>query len=69
MWLSDDKRQPPAQRIVYTGIIVDTIKGRFFCPDEKRVAFISAVRELGESARMTARAVAAVRGKAHHYSS
>jgi len=51
MWLSDDKRQVPGQRVVYTGIIVDNIRGRFFCPEEKRAAVVSAVRELGKSTR------------------
>jgi len=68
MWLSDNKKQLPRQRVVYTGIILDTIQGRYFCPEEKRGAIVSVLRGMCEAGRMGAREVAGVRGKVGHYS-
>ena len=67
LWLNNNKRQLPGQRIVYTGIILDTIQGRYYCPEEKRIALISVLQDMGAAALMPARAVASVRGKLLHY--
>ena len=63
LWLSEDKKQEAAQRVKYTGIIVDTIRGRFFCPEGKRAKLVAALKEMGVASAMSARGVAGVRGK------
>ena len=67
LWLSVDKKQLAGQRIYYTGIGVDTIRGRFYCPEAKRVQLVAALQELGAASSMTAREMARVRGKVLHY--
>ena len=66
--LTDKKRQCPSQRVQYTGIIVDTIVGRMFCPDEKRVALLALLAEIGLATSVGARTLAKCRGKILHYS-
>ena len=68
LWLSEGKKQEPGQRVEYTGIIVDTIRGRFFCPEGKRAKLVAALKEMGGASAMSARGVAGVRGKVLHYS-
>ena len=66
--LTDKKRQLPSQRIHYTGIIVDTIAGRMFCPEEKRLSLLSLLAETGLAVSVSARVLARCRGKVLHYS-
>ena len=66
LWLSDDKKQLGGQRIHYTGIGVDTIRGSFYCPEAKRAKLVAALQELGAASSMTARKVAVARGKVLH---
>ena len=68
MWLSKDKKQGPSQSVCYTGIVVDTELGRYFCPEEKLVKLVESLRELQGRTRMSARGIAGVRGKVLHYS-
>ena len=67
LWLSDDMKQLAGQRVDYTGIRVDTIRGKVYCPEAKRVKLVAALQGLGAAASMTAREVAGVRGKVLHY--
>ena len=66
--LSDDKRQEAAQRVTYTGIVIDSVEGRVFCPDDKRAGIVAAITRLAAGGPRGAREVAAVRGKLIHYS-
>ena len=66
--LTDGKRQVAAQRVTYTGVVLDTVKGRFFCPADKLATLVAVLGEMGASVSMSARKVAGVRGKVLHYS-
>jgi hypothetical protein len=64
--LADKKRQEPSQRIQYTGIIVDTVAGRLFCPPEKLAGVVTALRNLMARTSAGARVIAGCRGKLQH---
>ncbi len=66
--LSPSKRQGISQRAEYTGVILDTITGRFYIPEKKLEKLRASLRELGESTSFTLRTLASVRGRALHYS-
>ena len=65
--LADDKRQVVSQRVTYTGVIIDTIAGRLFCPEIKRLGVLVRVGDLASGGLRSARALAGVRGKLLHY--
>jgi len=66
--LSPSKRQGISQRAEYTGVILDTITGRFYIPEKKLEKLRASLRELGGSTSFTLRTLASVRGRALHYS-
>ena len=66
--LSDDKRQLPSQRVVYTGMVVDTFKRTISIPPEKKVrlaAFLEGFFDLREAPLSD---LASLRGRVQHYS-
>lgn len=66
--LSLSKRQQISQRAEYTGIVLDTISGRFFIPEKKLVKLRASLTDFGESEAFTLRSLASVRGRILHYS-
>ena len=55
------------QRGAFTGLAIDTHKGRFHMMQEKLVSMVSAQDDLAAAALSTPRIIARVRGKALHY--
>ncbi len=55
------------QRGAYTGLAIDTHKGRFHMLPDKLASMFSALDELAAAAVSTPRVIARVRGKALHY--
>ena len=66
--LSPSKRQGISQRAEYTGVILDTIAGRFYIPEKKLEKLRSSLREMIGSSSFTLLSLASVRGRALHYS-
>jgi hypothetical protein len=66
--LSTTKRQPAAQRFVYSGIIFDTVLGLFLLPDEKHDKIMEDLTALLAAPSTTARDLAEVAGRLLHYS-
>ena len=66
--LSPSKRQGISQRAEYTGVILDTLAGRFYIPEKKLEKLRSSLREMEGSSSFTLRSLASVRGRALHYS-
>jgi len=66
--LSLSKRQPPSQRVEYTGVIVDTIAGRLYIPEKKLAKLRSCLDGLAGASVCTTRELLSVRGRVRHYS-
>ena len=66
--LSPPKRQEISQQVEYTGVVMDTIRGRFFIPGKKLAKLTASLRDFNEASTFTLRALASVRGRVLHYS-
>ncbi|KXZ42260.1 hypothetical protein GPECTOR_173g206 [Gonium pectorale] len=54
---------PPARRFRYLGMIIDTERGTFVVPEDKRERVLTAIRNALSAHRITARALASVKGQ------
>jgi len=66
--LSLPKRQEISQRAEYSGIVLDTVLGRFFIPDHKLSKLRACLQEFRAAFSFTFRGLASVRGRVQHYS-
>lgn len=66
--LSLSKRQEISQRVQYTGIVLDSIQGRFYIPDKKRVKLLTCLGTFVGLSEFSLRALASLRGRVQHYS-
>ena len=66
--LSLSKRQEISQRAEYTGIVLDTIKGRFIIPEKKLQKLQACLSDLRSAASFSLRTLQSVRGRVLHYS-
>lgn len=66
--LSLSKRQPPSQRVEYTGVIVDTVAGRLFIPEKKLEKLRKCLSDLASAPDCSTRELLSVRGRLRHYS-
>ena len=66
--LSPSKLQYISQRAEYTGVVLDTIRGRFFIPEKKLAKLTASLKDFLEASAFTLRALASVRGRVLHYS-
>lgn len=66
--LSLSKRQNISQRAEYTGIVLDTIQGRFFIPEKKLQKLRDCLRDLERAESFSLRTLQSVRGRVMHYS-
>gem|GEM_PF-2417476 len=66
--LSLSKRQDISQRAEYTGIVLDTIQGRFFIPEKKLQKLRVCLSDLERAESFSLRTLQSVRGRILHYS-
>lgn len=66
--LSPSKRQEISQQVEYTGIVLDSIQGRFYIPDKKKVKLLSCLGTFVGLREFSLRALASLRGRVLHYS-
>ena len=66
--LSDEKRQTPSQRVVYTGLVVDTFRRTLSMPPEKKRKLLDALVSFLDQREASLSALASLRGRLQHYS-
>ena len=66
--LSDDKRQLPSQRVVYTGMVVDSYRGTISIPPEKKARLAECLEDFFFRREATLSELASLRGRIQHYS-
>jgi hypothetical protein len=66
--LSDDKRQLPSQRVVYTGMTVDSFLGTISVPPDKKARLASFLEDFFFRREATLSELASLRGRIQHYS-
>ena len=66
--LSDDKRQLPSQRVVYTGLVVDTFLRTLSMPPEKKRKLVDALVSFLDKRAASLSELASLRGRLRHYS-
>ena len=66
--LSDDKRQLPSQRVVYTGMTVDSYHGTISIPPDKKARLAAFLEDFFFRHEATLSELASFRGRIQHYS-
>ena len=66
--LSDDKRQLPSQRVVYTGMVVDTFHRTISIPPDKKAKLATILEEYFFRREASLSDLASLRGRIQHYS-
>ena len=66
--LSDDKRQLPSQRVVYTGMTVDSFLGTISVPADKKARLAVFLEDSFFRREATLSELASLRGRIQHYS-
>jgi hypothetical protein len=66
--LSNDKRQNPSQRVTYTGVVVDTVRGTVSIPPEKKLSLASFLEEFFDRRECSMSLLDSLRGRIQHYS-
>ena len=65
---SEEKRQHPGQLFRYTGLLVDTVRGLLFVPDDKLPKIVADLRETLSASSVSLQFCDHVRGRLQHYS-
>jgi hypothetical protein len=66
--LSDDKRQLPSQRVVYTGMVVDSFLGTISIPPDNKARLAAYLEDFFFRRESTLSELASLRGRVQHYS-
>jgi hypothetical protein len=66
--LRDDKRQYPSQRVVYTGIVVNTFCGTVSIPPERKLRLASFIESFFDLRECSLTLLASLRGRVQRYS-
>ena len=66
--LSDEKRQPPSQRVTYTGMVVDTFRRTISIPPDKKLRLAEFLEGFFDRREATLTELASLRGRVQHYS-
>ena len=66
--LSDDKRQTPSQRVVYTGLVVDTFLRTLSMPPDKKRKLLDVLLSFLDRREVSLSDLASLRGRLQHYS-